>query len=475
MGAAGRTAALAGRAGVEAIRGLLYGRSTRDRLRDGLTDLLTPGVGVVRLRLERAKLKPGRKLTGYYLAAVPRVDGGAGPPTVTRAVEVTWSADGGPDPVPPAETAMEEEARAAGVASPFRTLRGHWADLGASARVAPLDTAYPQLVRLCRPDHVRDLLAAVYREAGSAELVAPAYQITAVRYRPRQRHVLRYDPLGASGAGPVFAKVYRAGSAARAMRIATAIADRVEGEPVTVAAARPLGGSAADDVVLFARLAGVPLTRRLWTDPAATGRHLRTAGALLRRLQADPGTLRADLTTRDFDSEARAVARAAEHLGPLDPVLGDKFARLLDGARALNESVSTEAPCFAHGDYKSDHVWVARDRLTLLDFDTCCIAEPALDVGKFLADLSWWYGMGDRPGLAEAQHCFLGGYGAPSPERLARARLYEVLILTKIVIRRLRRFEPDWARLTANGLQQAEQLLAVAAGQGNSASGSSLR
>ncbi|MEP6463113.1 MAG: aminoglycoside phosphotransferase family protein [Frankiaceae bacterium] len=471
MNSGARTEMLAGRAGVDGVRGLLYGRSTRTRLRPGLASLLTEGATLARLRLERAKLKPGRKLTGYYLVDVRLLDG----VPVSRAVEVTWSADGAPDQVQPAETAMEEEARIRGVAVPFEALRWEAPDLGARVRIAPLDVAYPQLVRLCDPEHVRVLLAAAYGEAGHDEVVAPTYDVTAVRYRPRQRHVLRYDPVGTRGAGPVFAKVYTAGSAAPALRIATAIADRVEGQPVPVAAARPLGGSAADDVVLFSRLAGVPLTRRLWTDSAATGRHLRTAGALLRRLQADPGALRSDLSTRDFPRETRAVARAAEHLAPLDTSLGSQVERLLDGALALNATIAAEEPCFAHGDYKSDHLWIARDRLTLLDFDTCCLAEPALDVGKFLADLSWWHMIGGRSDVAEAQQCFLAGYGAMSRERLARARLYEVLILTKIIIRRLRRFELDWAPRTAGCLEQAEHLLAVAAGHDKSPRGAFAR
>jgi hypothetical protein len=74
------------------------------------------------------------------------------------------------------------------------------------------------------------------------------------------------------------------------------------------------------------------------------------------------------------------------------------------------------------------------------------LADPALDIGKFLADLQFWYAAYDQPGMEQAQQMFLAGYtpGAPS-ERLVRARLYEAVELVKMAVRRVPLFDHDWA------------------------------
>ena len=50
---------------------------------------------------------------------------------------------------------------------------------------------------------------------------------------------------------------------------------------------------------------------------------------------------------------------------------------------------SIEKPTFTHADFKSDHLLTTPQGLTLIDFDTCTLTNPALGIGKFLADLEW--------------------------------------------------------------------------------------
>ena len=448
-----RDEALAGSLGVAGVRTLLYGRRTRQELRGGLRSLLGPGVELGRCRLERAKFKPGRKLTGYYVAEVLGSDG-----PVARPVVVTWTVP--PEPgsrrLTPDEVAMEDEARVAGVLAPFCSLGAEPAGLGGGIRVSPLDVEFPQLVRLSTPARVHDLLAEVYQGAS----VVPDYTVTSVRYRPRQRHLLRYDPSGEAGEGSVFAKLYRPGEVARDARVVASVGERLEAAGPTVAAARPLPGSGSEDVLLYPRVPGAPLSSRLWRSSAR--RHLAGAGGLLRLLHSDGHGLDGDLPQHDLDAELGSIARAAEHLDPLLPTAAQRVARILDRARDLDEVLPAERPGFAHGDFKTDHVWAAGDRLTLLDFDTCCLAEPALDLGKLLADLSFWYSLAGRPGLATAQEQFLAGYGDVATDRLARTRLYEAIVLTKLTLRRLRRFDQFWELRTEALTARAEMLLDAA-------------
>jgi len=97
--------------------------------------------------------------------------------------------------------------------------------------------------------------------------------------------------------------------------------------------------------------------------------------------------------------------------------------------------------------------------MTLIDFDTCYLSDPAIDLGKFLADLQWWYNGYGLDGVAAAQEQFLAGYGPTTAARLARARLYEALVLTKSTVRRVKLFDRDWASRTERLIGRATAVL----------------
>jgi aminoglycoside phosphotransferase (APT) family kinase protein len=107
----------------------------------------------------------------------------------------------------------------------------------------------------------------------------------------------------------------------------------------------------------------------------------------------------------------------------------------------------------------------------LIDFDTCTLTDPALDVGKFLADLDWWFALKGIAGVEEAQAELLKGYMGESQadadathamyERLARARLFHAMILTKIIVRRVPLYKKDWAELTSQRIERAAQVLQI--------------
>ncbi len=103
-------------------------------------------------------------------------------------------------------------------------------------------------------------------------------------------------------------------------------------------------------------------------------------------------------------------------------------------------------------------MWAAPGGSTLIDFDNSCLADPAFDVGKFLADLQLWRVSYNLPELEQAQDSFLAGYapGAPT-ERLVRALLYEAIQLVKVV-RRVP-FDRDWAPRTEELIRRAQAVI----------------
>jgi Ser/Thr protein kinase RdoA (MazF antagonist) len=113
--------------------------------------------------------------------------------------------------------------------------------------------------------------------------------------------------------------------------------------------------------------------------------------------------------------------------------------------RAQSETVAPLPFVTAHGDYTHSQVLFDGTSTALVDFDTMCRSEPALDLGHFCAHLR----VACRKAEAMASSSvtddfcerFLGGYAqayngaAPDLEALhARVNLYEAASLLRIAI-----------------------------------------
>lgn len=446
--------ALAGAAGLAGLQWVLYGAPMQAALQAAISGLLAPPATLSACRLLRAKAKPGRKLTAYYEATLAGVPTGV---AATRALAVTWTL---PFTPPLAATTaqitpLEAEALACGVAAPFQRLITSTPAWRMQLEVAPFDPAFPQLVRAMTPTHIAALLGAAADQ--------PAYTATTIRYRPRQRHVLRYATVsslsGASNAAPIFAKLCQADEGAATWAVVTWVAEQLAQSACSVAALCPQAWIAADQLLLYPYVAGVPLSELLSTNqPVAPLLH--RSGVALRALHEAPVPSTLPLARKTFAGEIKATLQAGEHLVALAPQRFAALQALLEQLQARHQQLPTAAPVFTHSDFKADHLLVDNDQMTLIDFDSCALADPAADVGKFLADLRWWHVLGGGFDLPQAQAAFLTGYGLTAPSApLARARLYESLILAKSTVRRLNRFDEQWLPQTQHLLTQAAQLL----------------
>jgi hypothetical protein len=422
---------LAGRAGLAGVQWALRDPAMQTVLQRVVSALLLPGYTLDLGDLHRAKYKPGRHLTAYYDLNV-RDSRGA---TTSRAIEVSWRPQGSADPRGelPALLAMQNAAVEAGLAAPFERLLADDPATGLYVQVAPLDREFPQLVQLSSSKHVQALLA---NQLGGLHARRQAsYSVTTIRYRPGQRHVLRYDraaaPAHAEPYNAIFAKIYNSGKGVRSFTVATNIAEWLAAHARGVRAVRPLGYASGDNVVLYPYASGTPLSHLLRTTEEATGAYLRQAGAAIQALHSLPlGVV--ELQPHSFAKEIKSIASASEHIQTLLPAVGARVAGILERAQELEQRLPHEPPAFAYGDFKADHAWVTANGITLIDFDTCYLADQAIDLGKFLADIHWWYDGYAMGGADAAQEQFLAGYAPTiSEERMLHARLYEVLVLTK--------------------------------------------
>jgi aminoglycoside phosphotransferase (APT) family kinase protein len=157
---------------------------------------------------------------------------------------------------------------------------------------------------------------------------------------------------------------------------------------------------------------------------------------------------------RDSTAEVEHETREVAAVGRLSPPLGTLLEDTLLEARTRLRSSDPLPLGFAHGDFRHSQILVDRDRVGVVDLDTVCRAEPALDVGHFVAYLRLAILKADpvaRSALAEdAANRFLRAYVEASTlmprdeaRLLERAAAYELLSLVRLAAHSWRKLKID--------------------------------
>ena len=451
---------LSGKTGVAGVQRLLYGPSSRRLLKSEVQKMLREGYHAGPLRLTRAKFKPGRKLSAYFTFPVLDAKDQA---SHTAHLAVTWQNSLDAPDSADSWSQLQEEANRSGLMPVQCELWRDVPEKGMRLQLWPFDPKFPQLMRLGSPQYV----AGVFSSLGIADQTPG---ITPIRYRPKERHVLRYEidpPEAADGLERrLYAKLYTSGKdAARAFGVASRVVDWLEFNHVGLQGNRPEALSQEDAAIFYPHAEGIPLSRQLQRSRRWLAKQLHIIGRGLATLHNGPEALQSDLKQNDFPKEARVVRRASEHMQILLPDTYHKILDIVDRAEERYSALPQEQPTFTHADFKSDHLLTTPEGVTLIDFDTCTLTDPALDLGKFLADLEWWFTLGGLAGVEEAQAELLKAYLAGKEsdqtlhERLERAKLFHVLILVKIVARRVPIYEKDWSTRTEQLIERASHVL----------------
>jgi hypothetical protein len=178
---------------------------------------------------------------------------------------------------------------------------------------------------------------------------------------------------------------------------------------------------------------------------------------------------------RSINSELARFKKRGARIGQVNPVLGKNIIELSDALSAWLDTLDHwgATTCLVHGDCKPAQFLIKDKQVALLDFDHCGMADPAVDVGTFLATLqqmkvrqalkyrgkpvpcSVWI-----PGL---KHQFLEAYCSASGYSSGfwqRAAWYEAVGLLRKAIRGFERspFSPLPAALIAEAWKGLETL-----------------
>ena len=331
------------------------------------------------------------------------------------------------------------------------------------------DPALPWLADAADPEKVD-------RHLRTLELApqAPIVRAVPVRYKAGSRCLLRFDLQAGSVPRALYGKVL-AMDGYRLSRTLSALRDIGHG-PETPRILQPLDYSPHLHMFLLPALAGSVEFHEIAFDPtvasAARLEWMWKAGAVLAGLHAvrvpvGPSQRLAD-DARDLVRFSTPVASAAPALAlPFDEAIGWL-------AAVTNEE---PPPVASHGAFRTDQLLVQGDEPLMIDLDRLCGANPARDVGNFLAYLRW-------KAIREPHHSsfieaaipsFPEGYGSvralPGERWTAR---YEAASMLKIVGRRFRNLDVRQWALVPQLLDAARALLAHRARNGSQV-GSSVR
>ncbi len=295
------------------------------------------------------------------------------------------------------------------------------AELGLAVQAFPADNALPALAASCDTSPQSSLWLALQEAAqtqlGSAEWHLIAAEAEPVRYKPGSRCVMRYKLVLANNTTSeqrdltIFGKVYADAAQARAVQ---ALQQQLYDEQIRM--------------------------QQAWPAEALAGLHTSTV---------HPG----EKSLRTGAKEAKRARERAALIASRNVGQAEEVQQL---ARQLAQRLETLQPDTyrpAHGGFKASQLLFHSGRVFVVDFDGFCLADPALDVGYFLAYLrpsGLWYGLqGMRQWFEEAAEIFKSSYRQAMLERgvsateidgiIQRAKLYEAALLFKIATRRANR------------------------------------
>ena len=340
-------------------------------------------------------------------------------------------------------------------------------ELGLVLHALPLDPALPGLAPATDPRALVEILAP--RLTGSVPgLALQGCRAEVVRYGP-DSGVLRYElawrlePSRRSLKQVVYGKVYRDDRGRLVGPAVTALREHGAGAsgPALPFAVPRFHGYLPDlRLVLLEAVPGTPLLSGLIraAPTAAPVDGLTAETAVLACARVAAALHRSSIPVgppRTLGGERDDVRAAVDALAPLAPALAGALHGHLSALDDL--ALDPGGPAgVAHGDFDASQVLFDGPTTSVVDFDTVCRAEPALDLGSFTAHLALVERKGrdgsvpdpDGGGLGSA---FVGEYvrvrGGGDPDALLpRVSAYRTVALSRLAVRSWCRLKPERLR-----------------------------
>ncbi|MEO7908160.1 MAG: phosphotransferase [Roseiflexaceae bacterium] len=335
----------------------------------------------------------------------------------------------------------------------------------------PIDGDLPILVDVTDQRTAPALLADMLPEARAGGFIPRNCQVELAHYGRQHRCTLRYTLTdGAANRRVVYGKVAADGSGARTAPVIAALREQLATRQVNIP--RVLAFQPDLQLLVLEAIPGKPqvarlLKARLAGEQPAGQLALEDAIAACGQIAAALHGAEIELgRKRALEDELDWLRNSIQALARISPELGARLQSWLEHATAYAGRAAPLPLCFSHGDFTYTQLIFDGQQRGLVDFDTVCQAEPALDLGQFLAYQQLAI-LKDQPrdapmsAAAIKQLCdiFLDTYIAArgasvGDERQLRDRtaLYEVLMLLRLAIH-------SWQKLKVSRLDHALTLL----------------
>jgi hypothetical protein len=266
-------------------------------------------------------------------------------------------------------------------------------------RVQTRDEALPALPLLVEPAAAAQLLQPMLRAAGYRDATITSCSPVVVRYKPGSRCTVVVgvtyapDSSGAMPPSPVVLKTHQGDKGEAAWAAMNALWERPLSWRGAVRLAEPLG-YLPDERILVQGPVPEERTLKELARQAIAGRSpgmlddlreelSRTA----RALAAVHGSGASYGRTATFEDELIEVTEVVDRLSRSVPGLDAAARPLLSHLAELARDEHADPIVPAHHDFRPAQVLLHQGAVGFIDFDGACMAEPALDVGRFRAKL----------------------------------------------------------------------------------------
>jgi hypothetical protein len=282
-------------------------------------------------------------------------------------------------------------------------------DLKMTLSVFPIDGMIPTLVDTTDPNTVAEILSKTLPEALSGEFVIDNVQLLLAHYGRYKRCVLRYSVDGKQTATQapqnetVYGKIDADGLGSQISPIIDALRDALQKPDLLYRfrVPRSLGYLPDLQLLLMEALPGKPFFKPLlkaWIDnnnhqtaaneslpndeDARLDKAIQTCALMAATLHSS--NIKLGRQTR-LEMQVEKLQESADVISQVYPELGAQIDSWIQQAVDFAKAYPAMPLCFSHGDFTYTQLIFDGKEGGLVDFDTMCQAEPAQDLGHYLA------------------------------------------------------------------------------------------
>jgi thiamine kinase-like enzyme len=365
---------------------------------------------------------------------------------------------------------------------PYTTPVGIFSDLNMAFSVFPIDGVIPTLLEATDPQVMIDIFQKTLPDAQSGNFIVKNFGLDMAHYGRQRRCVLRYQIEGLQPGTDIsqhqtlYGKVDADGTGALSVPIIAALRKEMSNGHTAgrFNVPRSLGYRPDIQLLMMEALPGRPLVASLLKERIGAEEAQPSMILTLEESIEACGLIAAALHStgiklgrrRSFDDEVQWLEREFTNIHEVLPELGEKLLSYLDEVIAYAGSMKSLPLCFSHGDFTYTQLIFDGEKTGLVDFDTVCQAEPALDLGQFqayqrLAIRKDQNPASPMPAEEVDRLCalFLDSYITASGSRIvneevlrSRVSVYELVSLLRLALH-------SWQKLKGNRLEHTIDLL----------------